>query len=112
MKEENLEALCPNMDILIAGLDVCHVLEWKGSTVWNTEETADIYNKSILNMSMFLTERRICWVEKFDPDAMMGLKTLGSIVRLEQEQIKHKSLKELAWKYSDKFLWKEFNEII
>ena len=39
MKEENLEALHPN----ITGLDVCHVFEWKGnltdSTVWNTGET-------------------------------------------------------------------------
>ena len=39
-----MEALC---DILITGLDVCHVFELKdnltGSTVWNTGETGDIY---------------------------------------------------------------------
>ena len=47
MKEENLEALRINMAILIAELDVFHVLEWKGnltdSTVWNTGETGDMY---------------------------------------------------------------------
>ena len=51
MKEKNLEALLANMDILITGLDVCHVFELKvnltDSTVWNTGETADIF--SILN---------------------------------------------------------------
>ena len=44
MKEKNLEA---NMDILVTGLDVCHIFEWKGnliySTAWNTGETGDIY---------------------------------------------------------------------
>ena len=29
MKEKNLEALLANMDILITGLDVCHVFELK-----------------------------------------------------------------------------------
>ena len=42
MKEENL-------DILIAGQDVCHVFERKGnltdSTVWNTGENGDIQAK-------------------------------------------------------------------
>ena len=36
-----------NMDILNAGLDVRHILEWKGnltvSTVWNTGKTGNIY---------------------------------------------------------------------
>ena len=41
MKEENLEALWAYMDILITGLDVCHVLT--DSTVWTTGETVDIY---------------------------------------------------------------------
>ena len=27
MKEENLEALCANMDIVITGLDVCKIFE-------------------------------------------------------------------------------------
>ena len=31
MKEENLETMCVNMDILIAGLDVCHMFELKGN---------------------------------------------------------------------------------
>ena len=48
MKEGNLEALRSNMDILITGLDVCHVFESKGnltdSTVWNTGETGDMYD--------------------------------------------------------------------
>ena len=43
---QKLEALCANMHILIAGLDVCQVLAWKGnltdSTEWNTGETGDI----------------------------------------------------------------------
>ena len=42
MKEENLEALGASMDILITGLDVCYIFEWKGnltySAVWNTGE--------------------------------------------------------------------------
>ena len=29
MKEENLKGLSSNIDILIAGRDVCHVFEWK-----------------------------------------------------------------------------------
>ena len=40
MKEDNLEALHANMNILITGLDLCHVFD---STVWNTGETGDIY---------------------------------------------------------------------
>ena len=47
MEEENLEALRTKMDILMAGIDVFHVFEWKGnlaeSKVWNTGETGDIY---------------------------------------------------------------------
>ena len=46
MKEKDLEALCANMDILNAGLDACHVFEWKDnlidSTEWKTGETGDI----------------------------------------------------------------------
>ena len=44
MIEEHLEALCTNMDVLITGLYICHVFEWKGnltdSTVWITGETS------------------------------------------------------------------------
>ena len=45
MKEESLEALPANINVLIAVLDVCHIFELKGnltdSTVWNTWE-ADV----------------------------------------------------------------------
>ena len=50
MKEENLEALLANMDIIVAGLDVCHIFEWKGnltdSAVWHTGEAGAIYECS------------------------------------------------------------------
>ena len=46
--QENLETLCPNMDIVITGLDVCKIFELKGnlidSTLWNTGETDDIHS--------------------------------------------------------------------
>ena len=42
-----MEDLCANMDILLAGLDLCHVFELKGnltdSAVQKTGETGDIY---------------------------------------------------------------------
>ena len=46
IKEGNLEVLHANMNIVIAGLDVCFVFEWKGNltdtTECNTGETGDI----------------------------------------------------------------------
>ena len=52
MKEKNLEALRGNMDILNAGLDVCHVIECIGNlndyTVWYTGETGDMYSIEVL----------------------------------------------------------------
>ena len=56
MKEENLEALHANIDILITGLYVCHVFEWKGNftdpTVWNTGETGAINAVSEINCNI------------------------------------------------------------
>ena len=56
MKEENLGALCANLDIIMTRPDVCYVFEWKGnltfSTVWDTGETGDIYS--------FINPRPIC----------------------------------------------------
>ena len=57
MKEENLEALCANIDILFTWTIVCYISKLKGnptdSTVWNAGETGDIlsltkYQKYIL----------------------------------------------------------------
>ena len=57
MNEKNLESHHANMDILYAGLDVCHVFEWKGnltdSTVWNTGEAGDIYPQE---QTIYVTE--------------------------------------------------------
>ena len=48
MKEQNLEALTANMDILITGLGVCQFLNEKASLIlqkyWNTGETGGIYS--------------------------------------------------------------------
>ena len=64
-----LEALCANMDILITGLDVCHVIEWKGnltdSTVWNTGGTGDmhhvIYKWSLLRLALLVKTCLVYW---------------------------------------------------
>ena len=52
MKENNLDALCANMDILIAGLGVLISFDLNGnhtdSRVWSTGETGDIHS-SLLN---------------------------------------------------------------
>ena len=46
MKLTILEALHPIINVLIAGLDVCHIFELKGnltdSTVWNAGEAGDM----------------------------------------------------------------------
>ena len=46
MKEKNLGALRSSIDILISGVEVFILFEFKGnltdSTLWNTDETGDI----------------------------------------------------------------------
>ena len=46
MKEENLEALPANMDIIIAGLKL--KVNLTHSTAWNTGEAGDRYDEKLL----------------------------------------------------------------
>ena len=49
IKENNLSALCSNMEILISGLEELFLLNLRTilsvSMVWNTGETGDIYQR-------------------------------------------------------------------
>ena len=59
IKEENLETLPANIDILFTGLDVCHIFEIKVNltdpTVWNNGETGDIYLQKLFSSITLIT---------------------------------------------------------